>query len=148
MKYFYAEKYRFAFAAGATTIEHIYQWTAFAGCGIPILLMMHFRGKQRDPEAGTPALNILGIASLLLAVIFGVMLSAESSSSIYWARSNYNKTRELAQMCESRTFVNSKGERLRYSLLKPLNYDPGKKYPIVVSLSYGGQPQIHWSLMR
>jgi predicted peptidase len=43
-------------------------------------------------------------------------------------------------LCDPEIFVNSKGERLRYRLLKPLDYDSTKKYPIDISLPYGGQP--------
>jgi predicted peptidase len=68
------------------------------------------------------------------------MISSECHSSIYWSNWNYQKTKELAQLCDPGVFVNSKGDVLHYRLLKPLDYDPTKKYPIVISLPYGGQP--------
>ena len=68
------------------------------------------------------------------------MLSSECHYSIYWANRNFDKTKELAQLFESRIFTNNKGNTLLYRLLKPLDYDPTKKYPLVVSLPYGGQP--------
>ncbi len=81
-----------------------------------------------------------GIALFSLTLTFGIMISSECHSSIYWSNWNYQKTKELAQLCDPGVFVNSKGDTLHYRLLKPLDYDPTKKYPIVISLPYGGQP--------
>ncbi|MEO1255838.1 MAG: prolyl oligopeptidase family serine peptidase, partial [Bacteroidota bacterium] len=40
----------------------------------------------------------------------------------------------LARPFDARTFTNDHGKTLNYRLLKPLHYDPSKKYPLVVCL--------------
>ena len=125
-------------------------WTSFTGCLISVPFILHFSGELRkartdntDHPAWKYAGNIagaLGALSLALTLISGLMISTESYSSLYWSNVNFQQTKELAKLCDPGIFVNLKGETLRYRLLKPLNYDSTKKYPIVISLPYGGQP--------
>jgi predicted peptidase len=87
--------------------------------------------------------NILGFAGLIAfigAVTFGIMLASAWYSQISWNKESFEITKNWVQPFEARVFVNSKGDTLLYRLLKPLNYDPQKKYPLLVSLPYGGQP--------
>lgn len=44
----------------------------------------------------------------------------------------------IASRFERRSFVNSEGDTLLYRLFKPVNYDPGRKYPLVLCLHHGG----------
>ena len=76
----------------------------------------------------------------LITVVLGILIIYQSYSQAYWGKRNFENTKALARLFEARTYVNSKGDKLRYRLLKPLNYDPKKRYPLVVSLPYGGQP--------
>ena len=132
------------------TLERIANWISFASCLIPVLYIMHFLSelrKLRTDSTDTPAqklvINIVGTAAIALfslTLTFGIMISSEGYSSVYWSNRNYQKTKELAQLCDPGVFVNSKGDTLHYRILKPLDYDPAKKYPIVISLPYGGQP--------
>ncbi len=125
-------------------------WTSFAGCLIPLSLILHFSGELRKSgtdSTGIPAskyaanmAGALGTLSLSLTLICGIIMSFESYSYLYWANQGFQQTKELAKMCDPGIFVNSKGQTLRYRLLKPLDYDSTKKYPIVISLPYGGQP--------
>ena len=125
-------------------------WTSFAGCLLPVPFILHFSGELRkgwmdrtDLPAWKYAGNITGVlatVSLSLTLLSGIMISSESYSSLYWSNENFQQTKELAALCDPGIFVNSKGESLRYRLLKPLDYDSTKKYPIVISLPYGGQP--------
>jgi predicted peptidase len=85
-------------------------------------------------------LGLLSAIAISLILLFGVMFADQGSSKVYWANRNFEKTREMAERFEPGTFISSKGEKLRYRLLKPVNYDPHKKYPLVVCLPYGGQP--------
>lgn len=68
------------------------------------------------------------------------MLAQQTYYASYWDKKNFEKTQEMAKLFEARTFINSKEEKLRYRLLKPLKYNSQKKYPLVVFLPYGGQP--------
>ncbi|WP_303315874.1 dienelactone hydrolase family protein [Flavivirga abyssicola] len=45
---------------------------------------------------------------------------------------------EIAKEFEAKTYANNNNETLVYRLLKPLNYDSNKKYPLVVCLSGSG----------
>ena len=124
-------------------------WTSIPASLIYIPFILHFLNeiKLLNAENTNPvkeSLKVtLGVArtlALIVALIPGVMLTTEANSSIYWGEVNFEKTQTMAQLFESRTYVNSKGDTLFYHLLKPLNFDPAKKYPLVVSLPYGGQP--------
>lgn len=125
-------------------------WASFVGCLIPVPFILHFSGELRkgrtdntDLPAWKYAGNIagaLGTVCLSLTLISGIVISTESYSSVYWSNRSFQLTKELAKLCDPGIFVNSKGETLRYRLLKPLDYDSTKKYPIVISLPYGGQP--------
>ena len=45
---------------------------------------------------------------------------------------------ETAQLFDAHTYTNAQNDTLSYRLLKPLDYDPLKKYPLVVCLSGSG----------
>ncbi len=125
-------------------------WTSYTGCLVLVPFVLHFSGelrKGRTDDTDLPAwkyagniAGALGTVSLLLTLISGAMISSESYNSLYWSNQGFQQTKELAKLCEPGIFVDSKGETLRYRLLKPLDYDSTKKYPIVISLPYGGQP--------
>ena len=51
----------------------------------------------------------------------------------------YNKTISLP---EKKTFVNNKGQTIEYWMMKPANYEPGKKYPVLLEI-HGG-PSAMW----
>jgi predicted peptidase len=126
------------------------KWASLATCLIPIPFIQHFLGERRiakTENTGTltqrSSENIMGMVGILAFIgtlTFGGMIAAESYSSGYWENRNFEKTKELARLFEARTFVNGHGDTLSYRLLKPLGYDPTKKYPLVISLPYGGQP--------
>jgi hypothetical protein len=131
------------------TVDRIFQWMTFASCVIPILFMMHFIDERRmrrtdstdnPTEFGQNLAGMAGFGILMLNLIFGVIISSECYSSMYWSNQGHKNTLKLAELCDPGRFINNKGDTLRYRLLKPLNYDPAKKYPIVISLPYGGQP--------
>jgi|SRR5882724_10853086 len=133
-----------------STLGKIAQWTSMAACLIPIPFIMHFISELRIMKKGNAGMprqrsleNIMGtvgIVAFICALIFGVAIASESYSSLYWSKWNFERTKELARLFEARTFVNGKGDTLLYRLLKPLNYDATRKYPLVVSLPYGGRP--------
>jgi hypothetical protein len=127
----------------------IVQWASMAGGLIFIPFIMHFLSeiKLLNTENASPikeslkdTLVTVKALALVITLIIGGMVTVEGYSSIYWGKQNFENTKKLAQLFEARTFVNSKGDTLFYHLLKPLNFDPKKKYPLVVSLPYGGQP--------
>jgi hypothetical protein len=130
-------------------VGKVVQWASMAGGLISIPFIMHFLSEIKilNTENAAPikeslkdTLSTVKTLALIITLIIGVMVTAEGYSSIYWGKQNFENTKALARLFEARIFVNSKGDTLRYRLLKPLNYDPKKKYPFVVSLPYGGQP--------
>lgn len=114
------------------------------------LLIAHFlteikllkieRENVSIPDSIIDMLKLLKPITLMITIIFGILISYQCYSQLYWAKKSFEKTKALTQLFEARIFVNTKGDTLRYRLLKPLNYDPKKPYPLVVSLPYGGQP--------
>jgi hypothetical protein len=128
----------------------IVQWASTAASLISIPFIMHFLSEIKllnTENVGSPIkkssediLMMARIFALIFTLVFGVMVTGECYSSIYWGKQNFEEAKKLARLFEARTFVNSKGDTLFYHLLKPLNFDPKKKYPLVVSLPYGGQP--------
>jgi hypothetical protein len=122
-------------------------WLAWTACLGPIPYIVHFvlegrrgKGNVNDRAARRPVLwwmQIVGSVCLLFTVIFMVALSFDCYNSIYWSEANHQQTRKLARLCEPGVFTNGSGVRMPYWVLKPLNYDPRKKYPLVVALPYG-----------
>lgn len=79
-------------------------------------------------------MNLGAFVTILGMLNFGYKLTNDA----LWLSENPNQVgkhlEKIAQPFEARTFVNSKGDTLRYRLLKPMDYDSTKKYPIVLSL--------------
>lgn len=53
-------------------------------------------------------------------------------------RSSAKNIQGVADLFDAEVYINSKNDTLRYRLLKPLNYNPNKKYPLEVCLSGTG----------
>jgi hypothetical protein len=133
-----------------STFETITGWISMTSSLVPGLFIVHFasgsRPSKKESET-TPMqrswqkmVGLIGILAFVFMLVFGIELSSESYSSLYWGRQNFENTKALARLFEARFYKSHKGDTLFYRLLKPLNYDPKKKYPLVVSLPYGGQP--------
>ena len=132
------------------TLVILTQWAAIGVSLAPIFLILHFWQERKAlPKEdgfgpGAPnwqtAAGLVGLLGVPFLLVFAIMIASESRSSLYWDKWNYEKTKELSLLCEHRAFVDRNGDILRYRLLKPLGYDPTRKYPIVISLPYGGLP--------
>ncbi|MDR6940328.1 carboxylesterase family protein [Mucilaginibacter pocheonensis] len=131
-------------------LERITQWTSLAANLVPVLFILHLITeikllKTEEPdipisERATEMFGLVKTLALIVTIGLGTVISYQCYSQIYWGKRNFENTKALARLFEARAFVNSKGDTLRYRLLKPLNYDPQKSYPLVVCLPYGGQP--------
>lgn len=128
----------------------VMQWVSVAGSLSPIFFILNFldelkllKATKTDLPAGTFVKEVLSATALIAfiaSLTIAVMLISDFNSQLYWAKKNFEATKKWVQIFEPHQFVNSKGAALRYRLLKPINYDPQKSYPLVVSLPYGGQP--------
>lgn len=121
-------------------INNLFSFLLIAYFLTVIKLLKTERESVSIPDSIIDMLKLLKPITLMITIIFGIMISYQCYSQLYWAKKSFEKTKALAQLFEARIFVNTKGDTLRYRLLKPLNYDPKKPYPLVVSLPYGGQP--------
>jgi predicted peptidase len=68
-----------------------------------------------------------------MILVFGFNIGTQS----YWRTHISPRTKALAEPFEARSYVNREGDTLLYRLLEPVDYDPNKKYPMVVCL-HGG----------
>jgi predicted peptidase len=134
--------------AAKTMLTSIALWTTLIGSLTPILFCIHFLIERREvssanenvsaQNAPTIMLSITVLLILFSTLVYGFKITSDSYYHVYWGKRNLERTQQLAKLCEAHTFISSKGDTLLYRLLKPLNYDTTKKYPLVVSLPYGG----------
>lgn len=134
----------------SATLEKIHQWASLIGCIVPVLFIMNFwseRKALKEVKVDSPAhpeqslesiMYFIGLVAVVLTFIFASTVASETSSKLIWKTQLAIQAKAWAKIFESRTYVSTKGDTLHYQLLKPLDYSPHKKYPLVVCLPYGG----------
>lgn len=109
---------------------------------LPFILNFWAELKPLNRENGKLPTTKFGkvciIATIILALIPCATLTRDSVENILRNKTPSERARLLAHPFEARTFVNKEGQSLPYRLLRPLNYDPQKKYPLAVCLHHGG----------
>lgn len=115
---------------------------SWAGSLITISFIFNFWNDLKSEQATTssvnlPALLLTAITLFTLAFISGKKLLNESTLLGY-PHIISEKARGMAALFEAGNYVDMNGDTLRYRLMKPLDYDPKKKYPVVVLLHHGG----------
>ena len=131
------------------SLQKTVQWASLAYALGPIFFIMNFRSELRMsasigelpkmPKQQETIFSLVGLTGILFILFFGVMLMNQSNSFLSWRKQNSDFAKDvLAKQFEARTFVNVKGESIRYQFMKPENYDPQKKYPLVLCLHHGG----------
>lgn len=132
-----------------TTLQKIVQYVSIAYTLGPVFFILNFLSELRDlkSERETYKLSKLmeslltlgALTAFISVLILSSMLSTQSNSFLSWQKGNQQFGKEiLARHYEARVFVNSKGDTMRYQFMKPLDYDPQKKYPLVLCLHHGG----------
>ena len=130
-------------------LEKIGQWVSLLYGFLPGLFMMNFLGelrifKQENTRTTTQKtfeslLGIVGVLAFIQMLVLGTSLIGENSQTLYWQKYNAAQAQQLVELAGgAKTYVNSKNDSLHYILIKPMDYDPKKKYPLVVCLPYGG----------
>jgi hypothetical protein len=87
--------------------------------------------EVRKSEVSEIWLTILGLACFGFTVTNGLDFVSQG----YDAKHVPAKAKIIAMPFEPRSYVSKTGDTLWYRLMKPLNYDPQKKYPFVVCLT-------------
>ena len=125
------------------TMEKYQQWASLAGNIIPLLFILNFWSEQQEEKEQSAQttlqksfyafMGVAGTIALFFALVSGQNLAGEAN----WFVQQPVRAPKVAQPFEARTYVNSAGDTLKYRFMKPLNYDPQKKYLIVITL-HGG----------
>jgi len=122
-------------------IDRYGTWISLAGPILLFMYIMNFLSESGALQVGdvkrtqlknSYLLYFASLIALTLTLFLGVKLVGDQFDK------ESERVEMLAQPFEARTFVNNQGDTMRYRLLKPLDYDPGKKYPLVVCLHGGG----------
>jgi hypothetical protein len=104
-----------------------------------VISLKHERGMEKMPEVLYSGLGIGTFAAVVAMFFTGEKLLKEGNSSLSWQESNKVFAKDvMAKDYEARVFVKGDGDTLRYQFMKPLDYDPQKKYPLVLCLHHGG----------
>ncbi|KAA0991992.1 carboxylesterase family protein [Dyadobacter aurulentus] len=119
----------------------VLSWLMVAVTG---LWIMHFIGQAKaDKSSGS--LSRLSMSSFVFILVVLSWFSVSQGTDFYMESSaplpvrNVSATeRTLAERFEPHLFVSRDGEKLPYRLMKPLDYDSTRKYPIVLCLHHGG----------
>lgn len=128
--------------------EKISQWIIVAGSLLSFSFIMNFLGElkslktEKTETTQQPVVEtsmwIVGLLAFIIVIYIGGKISTEKYWLANWVNRGPENAIRLAEPFEARTYVNSKGDTLRYRLLAPLNYDSTKKYPLALCLHGGG----------
>jgi hypothetical protein len=132
-----------------SVLGKITQWSPIAMYLVNVMFIMNFVVEIRTSETENAnvtrqrflagILGLLAIAAVVFTIRTGKLLITESDSHIDWQKFTAVEAQQLVGLAGgAKTFVDSDGDSLHYLLIKPMDYDKQKKYPLVVCLPYGG----------
>lgn len=137
----------FGNAEAVSAFEQIQRWALLAGNLIPLSLIMHFRAERdtltsserdtTDEKNLNTVFGATGALCLVFTFVLGFRLAQEAYWAVDWNKRGPETAQRLAKAFESKVYINSRGDTLRYLFMKPLDYDSTIHYPLVVCL-HGG----------
>ncbi|WP_345031042.1 alpha/beta hydrolase-fold protein [Ravibacter arvi] len=124
------------------TLTKVERWASLLTIPAHVLFALNFAHEKttaKDPdkaggESLATAMRVFTFAAVCFGLFFGLRLVTESIVIANGTKQNDNNLKEPDQPFEAHIFSNSRGEKLPYRLLKPLDYDSTQKYPLVVCL--------------
>ncbi len=123
-------------------IDKTSRWVSFFALTGTVCLLIHFRLEEKRlpitdnaPAQTIPAL--LKLAAFVGLMFLGFNFSVEALSR---ARSYKPSPTDLrrSKAVDAYHFIDKSGDSLHYRLLKPLDYDSTRQYPLIVCLHHGG----------
>ncbi|HWD87166.1 MAG TPA: hypothetical protein VG367_03500 [Mucilaginibacter sp.] len=133
----------------AGTLERIIRWSPYAWYLVDVMFIMNFVAELRALKPKNPAATsqdvlagvsaVLALFAIICTIATERQLVRENNSHVDWSGVNAADGQQLVGLAGgARTYVDRHGDSLHYILIKPVNYDKQKKYPLVVCLPYGG----------
>ncbi|HZY79563.1 MAG TPA: hypothetical protein VFE50_08575 [Cyclobacteriaceae bacterium] len=129
----------------AGLVPQIQQAAMIAVQLVPIFFILNFRdeirsdGNEHQPRQSPLdlGLTIAGTICILAMLAFGLTISGQAWAKVARTNSLVVQAQAWHKAFGSRTYSNSI-DTLDYTLILPLDYDSTKRYPLVVTLPYGG----------
>lgn len=123
------------------TIASFEQWISLGSSLVPTFFILNFLDERATAQK-TNALRanyngVLGVIVLFFIVVtvfFAKRITMESLTRADNADNVDENLKRMASAFEARTFVSSDGDSLPYRLMKPLDFDTTRQYPLVVCL--------------
>ncbi|PZX54873.1 carboxylesterase family protein [Algoriphagus chordae] len=124
-------------------LEQASRWISLSTTLTPIFFVLIFKEelKATDNIVFKKEDKQYAIFKFLLLVAFlasGYIFLRDSYMSHYWYEKNQEKTAQMIEMSDQKTFIGSQGDSLSYLLINPVQFDSSKQYPLVISLPYAG----------
>lgn len=138
----------FSDGADLVLMENLHKWTALAINIIPVCYILNFWNEYK--ESGTEKeqtkkektlqgfLVLAGSVTFIFTLVMLKTFTQESKWHRDWLNSLPEREQKLKQQFDERTYVRNEQDTLQYLLLKPLDYDPQREYPLVLILPAGG----------
>ncbi|MFC4874322.1 alpha/beta hydrolase-fold protein [Negadavirga shengliensis] len=111
-----------------------------------VFFILNFRNERQmagedsasRQQALVGTMNAVGFIAMVAGLFVGVRVANESHWMLGHPEYVHEALAEIVAPFEARTYVNGQGDGLRYRLMKPLDYDSTKQYPLVISLHGSG----------
>lgn len=129
-------------------LEAVHRWGGATASLILVLYIVNFLSEMKAHAEKVNTMrqrywNTTMVAVGIIAFTATLFLGVNLVTNKRMGKLGQNKTatwdaERIARPFEARHYVNSRGDTLPYRLMKPMNYDAEKKYPLMVCLHHGG----------